>query len=63
MDTVAWAVLAFVTLTHQPRSFNTLYPEHHLCFEGNPKRFNQMVLTSSLTFKHNSAVGLIREAV
>lgn len=27
MDTVAWAALAFVTLTNQSRNFDTLLPE------------------------------------
>jgi hypothetical protein len=33
MDTVAWAVLAFVTLTDQSRKFNTLWPKGHSEFE------------------------------
>lgn len=33
MDTVAWAVLAFVTLTDQSRKFNMLCPKCHNEFE------------------------------
>ena len=33
MDTVAWAVLAFVTLTDQSRNFDTLCPKCHSEFE------------------------------
>ena len=33
MDTAAWAVLAFVTLTDQSRKFNTLCPKCHSEFE------------------------------
>gem|GEM_PF-2533411 len=42
MDTVAWAVLAFVTLTDQSRKFNTLCTKCHSVFEQVDPRYAAM---------------------
>ncbi len=63
MDTVAWAALAFVTLTNQSRNFDTLLPEVAHLVRRQAITLQPDGAHFPLTFKHNSAAGLISKAM